>query len=855
MTIRAERSSPIEVQLEGLEGRRLLSASPEPAGFVLAPLAPREGRVPAVTAGRDAGAGLAVVPVDSGYGSLWGMDKIRAPLAWDRTTGGTGVVVADVDSGIDYTHRDLYRNVWLNQGEIPPTIRAGLVESPTDGDELVTFGDLNERDAAGSFVNARFVADLNSNGYIDAGDLLTDASGWEDGVDNDQNQGAGGRAYVDDLVGWNYATNTNNPYDGGTANKGHGTHTAGTIGATANDGGVVGVNWTTQVMSLKIFADDKTGVSEAALADAIRYTADNGAKVSNNSWGGTGGVTGDLLYNAIKYAGDKGQLFVAAAGNGDLFGRPINNDTSSSRTYPASYDLPNILSVAATDNADALASFSNYGATTVDLGAPGVNVLSTVPTLADGDGVKDGYMSHSGTSMAAPHVTGVAALAYNLLGAGATWQGVRDAILTGVDAAASLAGKTVTGGRLNAFRTVEFANPTPVSAPVLNSATGVSSSRIDLSWTDTSDNENGFLVQRWDAVAQAFVTVKDVAANQTSHADTGLAAGQSYAYRVVAYNNHPDRGVSNEVVGTTRPGAYIAAPSKLSAAANSATQINLTWADNSDNETGFSVERYDGFGFVVVGTVGANATSWADAGRTASTDYSYRVRATDATAGTYSEYSDVDTERTFGTGTGLVGKYYDSTSQSWNTPPSEAQAFGGTPKLTRTDAQVNFNWGTGSPATQIKSKDTFAVRWTGQLETRYGEDYTFHVEADDGFRVWIDGQLVSGWQDAAGQPLANSWKTQWYKGTSGGRFLAAGKHAIQIDYYDNAQGAVMKLEWSSASQARQFIPKSQLYTTSAAPIYTASLAAVEPAAAPAPVFSRVSIAAEGAEEQAGDVLA
>ncbi|WP_210420298.1 S8 family serine peptidase [Aquisphaera giovannonii] len=369
-------------------------------------------------------------------GSMWGLSGakgINAASAWDVTTGSTSVVVADIDTGADYNHPDLYENIWINNAEIPASRLKNLKD--VDGDGRITFYDLNYAAPDGTRPNqgAGRITDINGDGRIDASDILApmqknpDGSdsglgGWADGVSQD-----GDTAHVDDLVGWNFLNNTNNPFD----DNGHGTHTAGTIGAMGSNGvGVTGVNWKVQIMPLK-FLDARLGGTSTAAAKALLYASDHGAKVSNNSYGGSGGIT---LQNAIAYAASKGSIFVAAAGNSGA-----NTDTTP--FYPAAYSNDNIISVAAISSSGARASYSNYGATTVDIGAPGDGILSTYPNSR--------YATLSGTSMAAPHVTGTVAL---LLAAHPTWtySQVIKQVLSTATPNSSLAGKTVTGGILNA---------------------------------------------------------------------------------------------------------------------------------------------------------------------------------------------------------------------------------------------------------------------------------------------------------------------------------------------------------------------------------------------------------------------
>lgn len=293
-----------------------------------------------------------------------------APEAWDVTTGEANTVVAVIDTGADVGHPDLDGNLWVNGDEVP-----------------------------------------------------------DNGLDDDSN------GYVDDVNGRDFANDDASLYDPdiltGEGDE-HGTHVAGTIAAEGNNSqGVTGVNWRADLMVLKFLGPDGGFTSDAV--EAINYAVNNGAGVSNNSWGGGG--KSQALQDAIANADARGHLFVTAAGN-----EGSNNDSAPS--YPASYTDSNIVSVAATDDQDNLASFSNYGNASVDLGAPGVGIMSTVP---------GGYARYNGTSMATPHVTGVAALAKSR-NPGFDDADLKSQILGTVEAVPSLGGKTVTGGRLNAAR-------------------------------------------------------------------------------------------------------------------------------------------------------------------------------------------------------------------------------------------------------------------------------------------------------------------------------------------------------------------------------------------------------------------
>lgn len=258
----------------------------------------------------------------------------------------------------------------------------------------------------------------------------------QNGADDD------GNGIADDTHGLDFANGDSDPTD----DAGHGTHVGGIIGAEGNNGfGTAGVDWNVQLMPLK-FLDQNGEGNTADAADAIGYAVDHGARIINASWGGP--AFSQALYEAVRQASDRGVLFVAASGN-------EGSNSDSAPDYPAAFDLPNVISVAATDRYDRLLPYSNYGQSTVDIAAPGDDIYSTVPNEVD----PSGYASFSGTSMAAPAVTGTAAL-YLSRSPESSPDEVRSAILQSADPLSSLSGKVVTGGRLNAARAVG-AHPSP----------------------------------------------------------------------------------------------------------------------------------------------------------------------------------------------------------------------------------------------------------------------------------------------------------------------------------------------------------------------------------------------------------
>src|SRR5436190_2126336 len=270
--------------------------------------------------------------------------------------------------------------------------------------------------------------DLSANAWSNPADP-------PNGVDDDHN------GFVDDTHGADFVGEDGNPND----DAGHGSHVAGIIGAKGNNSiGVAGLNWDVKLMGLK-FLDANGEGNTADAANAIDYAVSHGARVINASWGGP--AFSLALYQAVKRAGDRGVDFVAASGN-DGKNADVKPD------FPAAFDLPNVISVAATGASDQLVDFSNYGPVSVDLAAPGDDVESTVPPSVD----SSGYASFSGTSMATPYVTGAIAL-YLSRFPQATGDQARSAILQTVDKLPSLAGKVATGGRLNVARAIGASSP------------------------------------------------------------------------------------------------------------------------------------------------------------------------------------------------------------------------------------------------------------------------------------------------------------------------------------------------------------------------------------------------------------
>lgn len=575
-------------------------------------------------------------PTDPSYSNYWGLKNtgqavnattgtsgvdIDAEAAWDYNTDCSSIIVAVLDTGVDYNHPDLSSVIWSNTAET---------------------------------VNG---ADTDGNGFID------------------------------DVRGWDFVQGDNDPMDF----QYHGTHVAGTIGAKGNNGvGGVGVCWNSTIMPLRVLGSTGSG-STADIIAAVDYAVANGAKVINMSLGGTGySATFDA---AIAAANTAGVLVVAAAGNDG-----VNNETT--HHYPSDYTQPNIISVAATDQNDALASFSNYGTTSVDVAAPGVNIYSTrtpARTVVNGlagpapcswdfdDGTKQGWTTStydsgndSGTPGVVTDTVAVTTSTFNSASysmtdspAGAY---IDDYIYTATSPVCDLTlqqgavlefalnldteynfdfiyGKasndgstwttltgysgTTSGGWFNA--TLD-----------MNAYDGVATTQIQ--WVLDSDRlyfsantHDGAYV---DDVAITIPGTTHDGSEYTFLNGTSMATPHVAGVAALIWANEPtltvsqlrsrviDNGdavtaLSTKTVSGRRVNVMMAlpltAPTGLTATEASATTVNLSWTDNSVSEASYQVQRDSGTGYTTIATLGASAESYSDTSAAASTTYAYQV--------------------------------------------------------------------------------------------------------------------------------------------------------------------------------------------------------------------------------------
>jgi len=454
-------------------------------------------------------------PNDPRYPECWGLNNtgqtggttgadIDAPEAWDISIGSRDVVVAVLDTGVDYTHPDLADNMWTNSDEI-----------------------------------------------------------GGNGVDDD------GNGYIDDVRGWDFEHQVNDPMD----DYGHGTHCAGTIGASGNNTlGVAGVNWRVSIMPLRIIGNQDLDAYCIDAAEGIHYAVDNGARIMSCSWW-TVQHYSQTLEDAVVYADQHDVFLVAAAGNDST-----NDDDPNYNHWPSEWPYDNIIAVAATNHDDGIAYFSNYGPTTVDLGAPGEDILSTVWPGG-------GYELKSGTSMATPHVAGVVALMLSIR-PDLTKQEVRQFLFNTVDPLPDLQGVTVTGGRVNAYRVLAAISGVPLPPVALagGDRTVEAGSQVTLDGSKSFDPNQDPLTFQWqfyppaastaslddDGIAtpsftadvcgeyQAVLTVSD--GNESSPPDTAHINALNFTPQSpVIETAHPYGNNEDQTWTITQPGAVVMA--------------------------------------------------------------------------------------------------------------------------------------------------------------------------------------------------------------------------------------------------------------------------------------------------------
>ena len=351
----------------------------------------------------------------------------------------------------------------------------GVVDSDIDGPEAWTITDGTPNVIVAvldSGVDATH-PDLASQLWLNTGEVPAN------GIDDD------GNGYIDDTWGWDFVggSGDNDPAD----ESWHGTFVAGIIAAAVNSYGMAGISSESRVMALRVCS---SSCSDADVIEGLAYAASNGARVANLSFGGTGAFGSSALEDAVRQAGEAGMLLVAAAGNAPLL-PTHNNDLVP--VYPASFSMDSVIAVAATTDTDDLSSFSHYGLSSVDLGAPGEEILSTVPLWYD---PFDDHLLANGTSFATPFVSGAAALML-AINPCVTPGEIRASILATTDSVASLDGITVSGGRLNADRAVRSAPTSLESAGTATPALGGVPLTVELSGSSSCEAVGEAAHYRW----------------------------------------------------------------------------------------------------------------------------------------------------------------------------------------------------------------------------------------------------------------------------------------------------------------------------------------------------------------------
>lgn len=507
----------------------------------------------------------AVVPNDTYYSNMWHHKKIKSENAWDIATGNSDVIIAVLDTGIDYNHPDLKDNIWRNTNEI-----------------------------------------------------------CGNGVDDD------GNGYKDDCVGWDFAYNNNDPMDDDRDGNGsHGTHVAGIIGAVGNNSlGVAGVNWSVKLMAVKVLDNAGSGyISD--IVSGINYAKSHNAKIINLSLEATEAVNDiNSLKDAIIAARDSNILVISAAGNS---GYNLNNIN----IFPASFRLENLISVAATNSSDILGSYSNYGTNVVHLAAPGSGIISTQSSKAPGfKNYSTAYFYETGTSMAAPMVSGVAGLLLSK-NINYSYKDIKELILASVD---KINLPVITGGRLNAYKalTLNLSTMSPLKPENLSLAQPLSAGQpVSINWYDLSSVETGYRIER-NLKNTGFSLITNLSQNSTSYTDysANLQEGDKVSYKIYAYNNNGDSEPAQ--LDLQIP---LNKPTQLGVSRVS-NGISLNWKDNTNNEDGYEIWRQSGLeNYVKIGLVGKDVTTFIDTSLSEATFYYYKVRAYN-NQGVYSDYSD-----------------------------------------------------------------------------------------------------------------------------------------------------------------------------------------------------------------------
>jgi subtilisin family serine protease len=525
------------------------------------------------------------------FGGTEGAD-IDAENAWTLSTGDADIVVAVLDCGIDTYHPELIQNLWHNPGETP---------------------DNNQDD--------------DHNGFVD------DYDGWHWGPDVPEQE-----------------RKNPNPYG-----SSHATEIAGIIGAAwDNDAGIKGICQNVRIMNLNLDGDtwgwDAGFIHVSDMINAIDYAIQNGASVISCSQGWhrklasvkdpqdeDNNIWNEFLDNkssfeaAINRARDRGVLFVTAAGNYNMYGSDWYDVDSSeaSHVYPGCFPEDNIINVMATQRDDNRGDYSMYGQQSVDLGAPGDGIVTT--GLYYNHTEEKWYVSASGTSQAAPHVAGVAALLLSKCPA-LTYGLLKSRLMDTGESLSALQGKCVSGKRLNAYNALyDPLNQVTPSSPTILNAYATAWNTIVVNWQDNSSNEIGYEIQRYNSDKPVFHRYASVYQQVTTFVDQYAytrsdGGGIVHSYRVRAGNVGGGMSAYSGTVYAYVPYTVPVAPSNLAAETNIIPNIVLTWNDNANNEQSFIIERKKTGPWTQLTGVGPNTTTYTDRVTQTGTYY-YRIKA------------------------------------------------------------------------------------------------------------------------------------------------------------------------------------------------------------------------------------